>query len=378
MSFLGTRLAIWAGPTVPVPLAPSLLEGLEGVRVNISDGDRSGFQLTFRAARGLMGLGDWDPLLAPQLKPFNRVVLVVTFGAVPEVLMDGVITNVQLSPGTEPGTTTVTVTGEDLSLLMDLEERSEEHPAQPEPVIALKILARYAPQGIIPMVIPPVSLDVPLPIERTPVQQGTDLEYLRAMAERFAHVFYVSPGPVPGTSLGYWGPPVRVGVPQRALSVNLGPVTNVNSIDFQQDALAPEFVEGRVQDRRLNQQVPVRTVASTRLPLVPQPAWMTQPRVRVRQQRDSGLDTMQAFTRAQAAVDASMDRVVTATGELDATRYGTLLRPRGLVGLRGAGFTYDGLYYVQQVTHTLGRGSYTQGFTLTREGTGAITPVVVP
>lgn len=378
MSLLGTRLAVWAGPTVPVPLAPTLLEGLDRVQVGVSDQGRSGFQLTFRAARGLLGMGDWDPLLSPQLRPFNRVVLVVTFGALPEVLMDGVITNVQLSPGTGAGSTTVTVTGEDLSLLMDLEERSEEHPAQPEPIIALKILARYAPQGVIPMVIPPVSLDVPLPIERTPVQQGTDLDYLRKMAERFAHVFYLTPGPAPGASVAYWGPPVRAGIPQRALSVNLGPVTNVNSIDFQQDALAPEFVEGKVQDRRLNQQVPVRTMASTRLPLVPQPAWMTQPRVRVRQQRDSGLDTMQAFTRAQATTDASNDRVVTASGELDASRYGALLRPRGLVGLRGAGFTYDGLYYVQQVNHTLERGSYTQAFTLTREGTGTMTPVVVP
>jgi hypothetical protein len=49
-----------------------------------------------------------------------------------------------------------------------------------------------------------------------------------------------------------------------------------------------------------------------------------------------------------------------------------------VVGLRGVGYSYDGLYYVQQVAHTIERGSYRQRFNLQREGLGSITPVVVP
>ena len=45
------------------------------------------------------------------------------------------------------------------------------------------------------MVIPPLAIDFPIPIERIPVQQGTDLEFLRKMAERHGYVFYVDPGP---------------------------------------------------------------------------------------------------------------------------------------------------------------------------------------
>ena len=70
--------------------------------------------------------------------------------------------------------------------------------------------------------------------------------------------------------------------------------------------------------------------------------------------------------------------MVTASGELDAMRYEALLKPRGLVGLRGVGDSYSGFYYVQQVTHNLSKGSYKQSFTLNREGTGALSPVVVP
>ena len=60
------------------------------------------------------------------------------------------------------------------------------------------------------------------------------------------------------------------------------------------------------------------------------------------------------------------------------TRYGDILRPRRLVGVRGAGWMFDGFYYVSNVTHRIKKGEYTQSFTLKREGFGAISPVVLP
>src|SRR5690606_4600936 len=126
----------------------------------------------------------------------------------------------------------------------------------------------YARYGMVPAVIPPPAIDMPMPTERVPVQQGTDLRHLEAMAARFGYVFYVMPGPAPATSTAYWGPPVRVGVPQPALSVNLGHDTSVvGDVDFQYDALAPARVEGRLHDRRTGRGVPVTAAASTRPPL---------------------------------------------------------------------------------------------------------------
>jgi len=63
-------------------------------------------------------------------------------------------------------------------------------------------------------------------------------------------------------------------------------------------------------------------------------------------------------------------REVTGNGEVDAVRYGSILRARRLVGVRGVGFSYNGLYYVRRVTHNIEPGKYTQSFTLSREGTG--------
>lgn len=379
MNTLGIHLTLLIGPTVAAPAPRLLTEALYSVEVTHSDDQRSGFQIGFRVGRsGATDLLGSALLSSPLIKAFNRVILVVTFNARPRVLIDGIITDFQFSPGSEPGTSTLTLTGEDVSLMMDMDEKSAQHPAQDETIIALKLIASYAQYGLIPLVIPPLMIDPPIPLERIPVQQGTDLAYLKQMAARYGYIFYVKPGPAPFTNTAYWGPPTRVGIPQAALSVNMGPNTNVNSIQFQNNALVPSNITGYIQDRMTNASIPVETFASLRLPLAALPAWMANlPNVQRKQFRESGLNFMQAYARAQGMKEASND-VVTATGELDALRYNNLLEPHRLVGLRGAGYLYDGFWYVKQVKHVIRKEEYKQSFTLTREGVGSTTPMVMP
>ncbi len=378
MNPLGGTLTLLMGDRVPAPAPPPVLEALESVEVTHSDRGRSGFQITLRAGRGRADLMD-DPLLAlPALRPCSRVVMIVAVQGVPEVVMDGIVMDQQYTPSDSPGASHLTLTGEDVSVMMDLEERSVEHPAQSEPVIVYKILAQYAQYGVVPKVVPPPSLDVPLPVERTPVQQETDLQYLQEMAERFGYTFFVTPGPAPLVNTAYWGPPPRLGAPQRALIVGPGPHSNAEIAQFRYDGNAPIQVQGRVQDRNTGQDLPVRSVGLTRPPLATQPAWATQDCVATRQFRHSGLSAAQAFAQAQGEVDIAAERAVEVSGSLDVLRYRGVLKPRALVGVRGAGYAYDGLYYVQRVTHQIRRGGYTQRFTLTREGLGATTPAVPP
>jgi hypothetical protein len=376
MSLLGIHLTLWIGPTVPWPVPPPMLEALESIEVKHSDEGRSGFQIVFQVGRGSTGMLDYPLLMSPQFNAFARVILVVTFGAMPQVLMDGIITNQQLNPGKTPGASTFTLTGEDVSVMMDREEKNVEHPAQPDAVIALKLIGTYAQYGMIPMIIPPPSLDVPVPTERTPVQQATDLAYLQEIARRYNYVFYVTPGPVPGTNTAYWGPLIRVGVPQPAISYNMGPSTNVESLDFQYDADSPESVSGQVQDRTTNETVPVHSLAIRQIPLSARIPDLLRSRKRLF--RESGASAAQALDRAQSMTDASTNEVVTVSGELNALHYGRILQARSLVGLRGVGYSYDGLYYVKEVTHTISKDSYKQRFTLAREGLGSLTPVVRP
>jgi hypothetical protein len=379
---LGVNLTLLVGPAVPIPATPDIAEAVQSVSVTHNDEGRSGFQIVLQVGRaGPTDLLDYRLLLNPLLRPFSRVILVVLFGGRPRVLMDGLITNQQFSPGTAPGTATLTVTGEDVSIAMDMEKKRAEFPAMDETIIATLIIASYAQYGLVPDVTPPPTVDVPLPIERTPVQQGTDLDQLKSMAQRFGYVFYVEPGPLPGMNMAHWGPPRRIGLPQRALTVNQGPEQNVEQISFAYNGLAPTIVKDEVQDRLTGMSFPVMTFISMRLPpLAAMPALPFQlPNVRTSLlEQNTGLSVVEAYSRAQGITDKSVDGVVTAQGELDALRYGDLLEARGIVGLRGAGFTYDGLYYVKSVSHAISKGQYKQRFSLAREGTGAITPMVVP
>jgi hypothetical protein len=379
---LGVNLSLLIGPTVPLPATPDIAEALQSASVTQNDEGRSGFQIVLQIGRaGPTDLLDYRLLLNPLLRPFNRVILTALFNAIPRVLIDGLITNQQFSPGTEPGTATLTLTGEDVSVAMDMEKKRAEWPAMSEMVIANVIIGSYAQYGLVPIVMPPPTIDQPLPIERTPVQQGTDLDYLKSMAQRFGFVFYVESGPVPGVNTAYWGPPNRTGLPQRALTVNQCPEMNVDSINFTYNGMAPTIVDDVVQDKLTNSSMPVMTFASLRLPpLAAMPALPFQlPNVRTSLlDQSSGLSIIEAYARAQGVTDKSVDSVVTAQGELDALRYGDVLTPRGVVGLRGAGFTFDGLYYVKSVSHSISKGKFKQRFNLSREGTGAITPVVIP
>jgi hypothetical protein len=91
----------------------------------------------------------------------------------------------------------------------------------------------------------------------------------------------------------------------------------------------------------------------------------------------SNQNPAQAATSALATATNAPDSV-RGEGEIDSVRYGNVLRARKLVGVRGAGLSYDGNYYVQRVTHTITPGDYKQSFTASREGTGATLPVVIP
>lgn len=103
MTLLGIKLTLLIGKELPVPAPPIMLESLENIEITHRDQGRSGFQITFKAGRsGHMDFKDYPLLSSQLLEPFNRVILLVTFNAMPHVLMDGIITDQQLQPSNEP------------------------------------------------------------------------------------------------------------------------------------------------------------------------------------------------------------------------------------------------------------------------------------
>jgi hypothetical protein len=367
---LGVRLLLLLGDTIPLPAPAKVSNALRSIQVTSDDKTGDGFQLRFAVGRD--AVVDSSLVASGIVAPLKRVVVAILFGVVPEPLIDGVVTHHELTPGDEPGTSMLTVTGRDLTQLLDLEERNQEYPNQPDALIVAQVLARYATYGLVPK--PAPTTDFPLELERIPRQQETDLQFLERIAERNGFVFYIEPLTV-GVSTAYLGPENRLGLPQPALSIDMGAATTAHDVTFSQDALAPVGVKGSFVDPLLKLTWPLPTLPPLKVPplaLSPTPAQRTV-LTRDTAQRNPASAALAGAARSAGAPDA-----VTATGTVDTVRYGHVLKPRRLVGVRGAGLTYDGLYYVRRVSHAIERGSYRQQFELSREGTGSITPAVVP
>jgi len=379
MAVSSIRIGLFLGATIPEAAPRFIAESLQSAEITQSDEGPSTFQLSFHADRAPGMSTDYALLSSPLLKPTTRVALTVALNGTAQVLMDGFITRQELTHEAASGAATLSVTGEDVSVMMDLEEVSTEFPDMSDPMIAAVVLAKYMVLGVLPEIPDPIGL-VPIVIDRTPQQNSTDRAYLKQLARPHGYVFYVKPGPVMMMNTAYWGPPMRIGMPQKALTVDMGPATNVDSISFQYNALAPNLLHGMVQDTETDIDLPVLTLTGMRMPpFASDPAIVVnQPFVRNIQFTDPRLGALGAYEYAQAATDMSTDKVVVAQGEVDTLRYGSILSAPGLVGVRGVGLSYDGIYYLQSVTHRLSRNGYKQQFVLNREGTGTLTPEVIP
>jgi hypothetical protein len=368
------QLTLMIGPAVPVPVTQDVLDALISMQVTTSSRDASGFQLQF-TINNRSPLQTLFLLTAGNPVPLMRVIIVVTINGSANVLMDGVMTNHELSPAADPGHSTLTVTGKDLTQVMDYIDFSGiPYPAMSNEMRVLLILAKYAMLGIVPMVIPSVLVDIPIPTEQIPRHKGKDLAYIKSLADEVGYVFYLDPGPVPGVSVAYWGPEIKVGTPQPALNINMDAYTNVESLNFRFNADSRSLPVVYIQDQETKIPIPVPIPDIT--PLNP-PLGLIPP---IPKNIDPITNTakyspLRAAMIGMAEASRSADGV-SGTGALDVLRYGRVLKARSLVGVRGAGAAFDGLYYVKSVTHKIKRGEYKQDFTLGRNGLLSTVPTV--
>src|SRR5262249_36706414 len=204
----------------------AVMDALSEAEVTVNDVGTSGFQLTFSIDKQsplqiLFLLTGGSPIL------FMRVVLVANVSGTDHVLIDGVVTNHHISPGAQGSNATLTLTGEDLTALMNQSNSSGlPFPACPAEARVALLLLKYAMFGVVPLIVPSILIDVPLPVDRIESQQGTDLQYIRMLAYRVGYVFYLDPGPTAGVSKAYWGPKIKAGPVQPALSVDMDAYTN--------------------------------------------------------------------------------------------------------------------------------------------------------
>lgn len=365
----GITLTLLMGPVAVAPAPVAVIDALESAQVTTAVGQRSGFQLVFsfsktsKIATTLLPAGYFDPLI--------RVILLATLNGIPRVLADGPIKRIDLAASGRPGENKLTITGEDVSGYMDLVEMSGmPYPAMPPVARVALMLAKYAMFGVIPVTIPPIFQQVSVPTEGYAHQVGTDFQYISKLASDAAHEFYITPGPAPGTNTAYWGPEIRVGLPQPAITIDMDEASNVDTVSFSADANASELRVGFVKAGGFSIPVPAPNIRILKPPLSARPLVPVKIK-QVSTERKKLPDVLLALLSGPASADP-----VTAQGSIDVARYGRPLEARTLVGVRGAGRTHDGLWFARSVTSTLSRGSWKQNFQLSREGVISTLPMV--
>src|SRR5262249_38106318 len=159
------------------------------------------------------------------------------------------------------------------------------------------------------------------------------------LADDIGYVFYIEPGSTPGTNIAYFGPEIKVGVPQPALNVDMDALTNVESLSFSFDLTKGVLPVAFIQNPLTRAPIPIPIPKIN--PLQPPLGALPAPISNLKILKDTAkLKLMQALSRGVAEAKESQD-AVSGNGSLDVLRYGRMLKARGLVGVRGAGIAYD-------------------------------------
>jgi hypothetical protein len=366
------------GPPVPIPLP--LVKALQKIEVETSTEMASVFRLRFGISHSL--IGDWD-LLMPQyeetfFRPLTRVQIRIKIGVdIPKAVINGFVTHQQVLYDDEGGASAMEITGMDATMLMNLQEKVVTWPAAPplyDGAIATAVFGQY---GILPMVSPtlPFNLD---PTDMT-VQRGTDIRFLRRLAQRNGFECFVQPQPQTGLDFGYFGPPMNLpGLAMAVLNVKTGAQTNVSEFKVRYDMVKPTLAVAAGVDVMTRAPSAAISVAPC---VTPPPTGGLYP-------LGVPMGLQEATFRALGGVHpppmvlpaqtgqmalpglAVVNQAITNKASWAVMAEGTVGSDVGVlyvgktVNIRGAGIAFNGAYYLTRVTHSfdLAGCSYTQKF----------------
>ncbi|MFA0811111.1 hypothetical protein [Microbulbifer epialgicus] len=362
----GIDLSLLFGPGVPAPAPRAIIDSLQSVKIEENSGAvQSGFDLVFALEKD-SPLNTLFLLAGGSALPILRLALVATINGKAIALINGVVTKTDLRPSSDGTPAMLSVKGKDLTGAMDAIDFSGiPYPAMPAFARVALVLAKYSWLGVIPQVIPDVA-GPPLPTEKIPRHQGTDLAYIRMLADEAGYTFFMKPGPAPTTSIAYWGPEIRIGEIQPALTVDSGFSNNTEDLSFSFDKEGLEVPVVYIQNPQTKAPIPIPIPSA--IPFQPPLGLVPPIPPKITRMTDTArLNPAEALARGFAHAAQHMD-AVSGNGQIDVVRYGRILRARNLVGVRGAGQAFDGVHYVESVIHDLSRGSYKQSFSLKRSG----------
>lgn len=354
---VGYRLTI-GGQAAP----PDLLETLQRVEVEEHASMASLMRLTFSVAIDETGAG-WTVVDEDYFPRLGDVALSIVVGnAQPEPVLAGNVIETRAVLSDSPQSSSFDVVAMDASVLMNLEEKVRPWPDMSDSDIAQAIFGDYGLTPVVDRAEPTRQED-----DVVPVQRGTDIQFLRHLAERNGFDLFVAAAAAGAE--GHFHAPRLDEEPQGILTVGFGGASNVSEMTLAFDALRPTTAsaaqigaDGSGAESAAAQAVSLRELGSD--------SFLASGQPRVSLMTGTGVTgTAELQTYVQAVVDQSA-WAVRADGELNTARYGSVLRARQPVSVRGVGRLLSGIYYVERVLHSFTGEGYTQRFTLRRNALG--------
>jgi phage protein D len=345
------------------PAPPDVVDAVQEIEVETSNELAGAFRL--RLGTSQTATGDWTILAQDLFRPLVPVGIRLTNGlGIPEALLNGYVSSQDVTYGNEPGDSVLEVSGMDATLLMNLQEKVMAWPSMPDHAIAAAIFGQYT---LVPRVQPtPPQLVEP---EGTTLQRGTDIRFLRRLAQRNGFECYVQPEPLTGVDMGFFQPPqISPGPPQAVLNVNMGPETNVADFKVSYAMAQPTTAVAAGLDVATKAVQPALAPVALQLPLGAEGALLRVAPPPIVRPADTGLmrgGELQPM--AQGIVDRS-SWAVTAEGRVGPDV--GILRPGGVVNVRGAGRVFSGSYYLTRVWHVINREGHAQRFQAKRNAVG--------
>lgn len=296
-------------------------------------------------------------------------------GLVP--IFDGYITGLDVSLTSDPDGSTVLARATDPGVLMSLEDKIASFPNMADSDIVQQIASAYVDD----VQVAPTAT-VHQDTDTTPMQRGSDMQFVRELARRNGMEFYFEPDPSSGSQVAWFQPPLANSTTQPDLAIQFGDASNLRSFSAKLNGQLPLAVKAQQMDIGAASAT-LSSITDTQLASLgadDAASLFGDPLGSLVTPQDSQAqmlllatptsDATELAAEAQAVRDEA-SWIITAKGEVNTDAYQAILRPHRLVLVKGAGTQYSGKYYVTRVTHNLKRdGTYTQNFEARRNARG--------
>jgi hypothetical protein len=300
--------------------------------------------------------------------PYARIAVVVSVDNKPDAcIFDGYVLShrIHLDRGTTGSS--VQVWGQDVSCLMNLEEKVHEW-LDTDATIANTIFQNYqfsqAPAN--------TSDDSRAHTSdlHSVMQRATDAQFLRDRARRAGKLFRVCCDQKAGSNTGYFIKPDLEAEPTITLTLNPPEDSNVDTLDFEWDVARPtevvahalvmstDAVDGSATESGLKA-LDERSLAA-----------FTGEHVMTTRLAATVDDVSELQARA-ASLLREAGWFVKCEGETDVSRLGAVMRVGTLAQIDGAGTLHSGKYFVWSVRHSITAHSHRMKFVLVRNAVGA-------